>query len=140
MLRFTPTRPGERSRIRAAKALFIRHGAERTPEGRALLLLRHWLSPAQRGQFAEKGYFDVVGGDTGNRYRIYAGAATNVCEIDENGRPKTGLCFLPRGDLPIGDVMLAQKIALETCEGSVLAVARMFTPSGFLFSRSRPLR
>jgi hypothetical protein len=86
------------------------------------------------------GYFEVVGGDTGNRYRIYAGAATNVCEIDENGRPKIGLCFLPVGDLPIGDVMLAQKIALETSEGSALAVARKFTPSSFLFSRSRPLR
>ena len=30
--------------MRAAKALFIRHGAESTPEGRALLLLRHCLS------------------------------------------------------------------------------------------------
>jgi hypothetical protein len=137
---FRPSRPGERSRTRAAKALFIRHGAESTPEGRALLLLRHCLSPVQRGQFAQKGYFDVVGGDTGKHYRIYAGAAANVCELDENGRPKVGLCFLPVGDLPIGDVMLAQKIALEASEGSALAVARKFTPSGFLFSRSRPLR
>ncbi|MET4329675.1 hypothetical protein ABIB80_005517 [Bradyrhizobium sp. i1.15.2] len=40
----------------------------------------------------------------------------------------------------LGDVMLAQKIALETCESSALAVARKFTPSRFLFSRSRPLR
>jgi hypothetical protein len=125
--------------MRAAKALFIRHGAERTPEGRALLLLRYYLSPAQR-RHGEKGYFEVIGGDTSNRYRIYAGAAANVCEIGANGRPKIGLCFLPVGDLPIGDVMLAQKIALETCEGSALAVARKFTPSGFLFSRSRPLR
>ncbi|MGY3514054.1 hypothetical protein ACVIQY_007029 [Bradyrhizobium sp. USDA 3051] len=137
---FRRSRPGERSRMRAAKALFIRHGAESTPEGRALLLLRHCLSPLQRRQFTQTGYFDVVGGDTGNRYRIYAGAAANVCEIGENGRPKIGLCFLPVGDLPIGDVMLAQKIALETCEASALAVARKFTPSGFLFSRSRPLR
>jgi hypothetical protein len=125
--------------MRAAKALFIRHGAEWTPEGRALLL-RHYLSPVQRRQLAEKGYFEVIGGDTGNRYRIYAGAAANVCEIGENGGPRIGLCFLPVGDLPIGDVMLAQKIALETCEGSALAVARKFTPSSFLFSRSRPLR
>jgi hypothetical protein len=92
------------------------------------------------GAIRGKAYFEVLGGDTGNRYRIYAGAATNVCEIDENGRPKIGLCFLPLGDLPIGDVMLAQKIALETSEGSALAVARKFSPGGFLFSRSRPLR
>ena len=138
MLRFRPSRPGERSRRRATRALFIRHGIERTPEGRSLRLLRHWLSPAQRAQFAEKGYFEVVGGDTGNRYRIYPGSATNVCEIDERGRLKSGLCFLPVGELPIGDVMLAQKIALETCEGRALAVARKFTSSGFLFSRTRP--
>jgi len=131
---------GDRPRWRAAKALYVRHGAEKTPEGRSLQLLRRWLSPAQRAQYAHMGYFEVVGGETGNRYRIYTGASTNVCEIDENGRPKVGLCFLPRGDLPIGDVMLAQKIALESCEGSALAVARKFTPSGFFFSRSRPLR
>ena len=87
-------------------------------------LLRQWLSPAQRAQFAEKGYFEVVGGDTGKLYRIYAGAATNVCEVDENGRPTLGLCFLPMGDLPIGDVMLSQKIALESSESRALGVAR----------------
>ena len=32
--------------------------------------------------------FDGGGGDTGKQYRICAGAATNVCEIDENGRPQ----------------------------------------------------
>jgi hypothetical protein len=136
----TPSRPGDRSRIRAIRALFIRHGAESTPEGRSLRLLRHWLSPAQRAQFAEKGYFEVVGGDTGNRYRIYAGAATNVCEIDEKGHPKLGRCFRPVGELPIGDVMLSQKIALESCERAALAVARRFVPNGFSFRRARLLR
>ena len=129
----------DRRRRRAAKALYLRHGAEKTPEGRSLQLLRRWLSPAQRTQYGQRGYFEVLGGETGSRYRIYTGTSTNVCEIDENGRPKVGLCFLPRGDLPIGDVMLAQKIALESCETSALAVARKFTPNGFLFSRSRPL-
>ena len=117
----------------------MRHGAEKTPEGRSLRLLRQWLSPAQRAQFAEKGYFEVVGGETGKQYRIYAETATNVCEIDERGRPKAGLCFLPIGNLPIGDVMLAQKIMLETCEGQVRAVARRFTPNGFQFRQTRPL-
>ena len=104
----------------------------------------NWPSPcrlkrAQRAQFAEKGYFEVVGGDTGKLYRIYAGAATNVCEVDENGRPTLGLCFLPMGDLPTGDVMLSQKIALESSEGHALAVARSFVPDG-TFRRSRLLR
>jgi hypothetical protein len=62
-----------------------------------------------------------------------------VCEIDERGRLKEGLCFMPIGALPIGDVMLAQKIALETCEGEVRAVARRFTPNGFHFRQTRPL-
>jgi hypothetical protein len=124
--------------MRAVRALFLRHGAEATPEGRSLRLLRHWLSPAQRTQFAEKGYFEVVGSESGKRYRIYPGSATNVCEIDERGRLKAGMCFLPLGDLPIGDVMLAQKIALETSESGALAVARNFVPNGFVFRPSRP--
>ena len=140
MWRLMPSRPRERSRMRAVRALFVRHDAEATPEGRSLRLLRHWLSPVQAAQFAEKGYFEVVGGETGKRYRIYAGAATNVCEVDEKGRKKVGLCFLPIGELPIGDVMLSQKIALENSESGALAVARRFVPNGFMFRRSRSLR
>ena len=55
--RFTRSRPGERSRMRAIGALFLRHGIESTPEGCSLRLLRAWLSPAQRAHFAEKGLF-----------------------------------------------------------------------------------
>jgi hypothetical protein len=55
-------------------------------------LLREWLSPAQWAQFAQKGYLEVIGGDTGKQYRIYPGAMSNVCEIDEKGRRKLGLC------------------------------------------------
>jgi hypothetical protein len=139
MLRFTRSRPGERSRKRAIGALFLRHGAESTPEGRSLRLLRARLSPAQRAHFAEKGYFEVVGGDTGKQYRIYAGAGMNVCEVDEKGRPTLGLCFVPVGELPIGDVVLSQKIALENCESGALAVARRFVPNAFSFRRSRLL-
>ena len=123
--------------MRATQALFIRHGAESTPEGRSLRLLREWLSPTQREQFAKRGYFEVIGSDSGKRYRIHAGASVNVCEMDERGRPLDGLCFVPIGALPIGDVMLAQKIALETCEGEVRA--RRFTPNGFHFRQARPL-
>ena len=139
MFSFRPLSPGARSRIKAARALFIRHGAESTPEGRSLLLLRKWLSPAQREQFAKRGYFEVLGSESGKRYRIHVGASVNVCEMDERGRPREGLCFMPIGALPIGDVMLAQKISLETCESKVRAVARRFTPNGFYFRQARPL-
>ena len=139
MSRTKPSRTGGPSRRRAVKALFIRHGAEKTPEGRSLRLLREWLSPVQRAQFAENGYFEVVGGETGKRYRIYTGVMLNVCEVDKKGRPRLGLCFQTLGELPIGDVMLAQKIALESREKTVLAAARHFQPNRFTFRRSRLL-
>lgn len=139
MLPFVSHRPGERARRRAARALFVQRGIESTPEGRSLNLLRSWLSPVQRKQLAEMGYFEVVGVTTGKQYKIYAGTAMNVCEVDEKGRPMIGLCFLPLGELPIGDVMLAQKIALENFESSALAVAKTFVPSGFAFRRSHLL-
>jgi hypothetical protein len=139
MFGFRPLPPGGRSRIRATRALFIRHGVEGTPEGRSLRLLREWLSPAQADQFARRGYFEVIGSDSGKRYRIYARTSVNVCEIDERGRLQEGLCFLPIGAPPIGDVMLAQKIALETCEREVRLVAGRFTPNRFSFTQTRPL-
>ncbi|WP_247481223.1 hypothetical protein [Bradyrhizobium sp. 144] len=93
---------------------------EKTIHARALRLLRSWLSPQQRADFDRKGYFDVVGCDTGKRYRIRRGTSANVNEIDEYGRLGTGRCFVPLGGLAQGDVMLAQKIALETDENRAL--------------------
>ena len=95
-------------------------------ETRGIALLREWLSPEQRVQFDANRYFDVVGCCSGKRYRIRYGSAANVCEMDISGRPTVGLCFVPTGNLVAGDVMLAQKIALETNEGTALAVANRF--------------
>jgi hypothetical protein len=47
--------------------------------------------------------------------------------LDDGDRPVAGLCFFPIGNLVAGDVMLAQKIALETDEKGVLAVAKSFS-------------
>jgi hypothetical protein len=131
MFRFRSLPPDGRSRLRATKALFIVHGAESTPGGRSLLLLRRWLSPAQREQFLRNGYFEVVGNESGKRYRIYTGTSVNAFKLDERGRPQVGLCFGPIGTLPIGDVMLAQKIALETSESKVNLIANRFVPNPF---------
>jgi hypothetical protein len=95
-------------------------------EARGLTLLREWLSPEQRAEFDAKRYFDVIGCDSGKRYRIYYGTMSNVQEIGDDGLPLVGWCFLPKGPLAAGDVMLAQKIALETYECSALAVANRF--------------
>ena len=58
----------------------------------------------------------MIGGDTGKRYRIHHGYQMNVEQLDQNGRRTRLLCFMPRGGLPVGDIMLAQKIALELFE------------------------
>jgi hypothetical protein len=98
------------------------------PEARALRLLRQWLSPEQLAQFDKKGYFDVTGSDSGKRYRIQHGTAMNIHEIDHTGQVLGGWCFVPSIQLVAGDVMLAQKIALETNERGALAVAKSFPP------------
>jgi hypothetical protein len=98
-----------------------------------LRLLRAWLSNAQRAQFDRYRYFDVVGCDSGKKYRIHFGFSANVAELDRNEKPIIGWCFVPKGSLVPGDVMLAQKIALETGEYAALAVAnRLPMPNGLL--------
>jgi hypothetical protein len=95
-------------------------------EARGITLLREWLSPEQQAQFDASKCFDVVGCDSGKRYRIRRGIGTNVHELDVAGRPVMGWCFVPSGHLVAGDVMLAQKVALETNERAALAVANRF--------------
>ena len=98
-------------------------------EVRGLRLLREWLSAEQLAQFNKYGYFDVTGCQSGKRYRIRYGTATNIHELDRYGRPKAGWCFVPNQPLVAGDIMLAQKIALETDELGALAVAKSFRPT-----------
>jgi hypothetical protein len=112
---------------RKVRAWRERHKAiEDIREARGVSLLREWLSPEQQAQFDGSKCFDVVGCDSGRRYRIRHGTGTNVHEIDDAGRPVMGWCFVPSGYLVAGDVMLAQKIALETNERAALAVANRF--------------
>jgi hypothetical protein len=99
-----------------------------TSEMRGRKLLREWLSAEQLAQYDEHNYFEVTGFHTGKRYRIKHGIGVNVYEheLDNVGRPKAGWCFVPNDNLVAGDVMLAQKIALETDERGALAVAKNF--------------
>ena len=93
---------------------------------RGITLLREWLSTQQRRQLDSYDYFEVVGCDSGKSYRIQHGVCQNVLELDADGRPRMGWCFIPEGNLVPGDVMLAQKIALETDERGALAIAKQF--------------
>ena len=96
-------------------------------EARGLRLLRENLSPAQREQEERYGCFDVRGGDTGRHYRIKSGFQLNVQVLDNKGRATAVLCFMPAGNLVAGDVMLAQKLALELFESDTLKIANKFS-------------
>jgi hypothetical protein len=93
------------------------------PQERSFRLLMLNLSAAQRKQWTRYNYFDVIGGDTGTCYRIRQGRMLNVTELNGSGGSARLLCFEPVGRLPVGDVMLSQKIALELFESDALAVA-----------------
>lgn len=108
----------------ACRAFYRSCQEERRKKG--VRLLQGWLTPEQRLQFDRKGYFEVLGSDTGTRYRIRRGTSANVREVDASGRLGMGWCFVPVGELVEPDVMLVQKIALETSELETLAIAKNF--------------
>ena len=66
------------ARIRGTRPAYNPSQSDRPPGVQALQLLVRNLSPAQRQQFARHDYFDVIGGDTGRRYRIRVGRTLNV--------------------------------------------------------------
>ena len=106
----------------------VRQGASRgsfrlESEARGLRLMRSWLSAAQLRCYEKHGWFDVIGSDSGGVFRIHHGTQANVEQLDSEGRTVCAWCFVPEGDLVAGDVMLAQKIAIETDEKAALAVA-----------------
>jgi hypothetical protein len=49
-------------------------------------------------------------------------------ELDDLGQPRICYCFVTDIALVPGDIVLAQKIALETDERAALAMANKFTP------------
>ncbi len=115
------------------RSLWRWSAAAHEAHARGLRLLEENLSPAQRDQYKRYGYFDVAGGETGRRYRIKNWFQANVEQLDKNGRSVRLLCFMPEGGLVIGDVMLAQKLALELFEADALRVANQFCPNPYQF-------
>lgn len=113
LLQVLVTDPGLRWRRRSRKPA----------EQRGITLLRSWLTPEQAKQWDSKEEFDVIGCHTGGRYRIKCGTTMNIHQLDSAGSTVTQWCFAPEGKLVTGDVLLAQKIALETMERQVLSLA-----------------
>jgi hypothetical protein len=83
--------------------------SRRNADERADDLLRSWLTWEQRRQWRSSREFEVTGCDTGTRYRITQSAVMNVQQLDESGRCIARWCFMPKGELARGDVLLAQK-------------------------------
>jgi hypothetical protein len=104
--------------IRAARAAQGEQGLNAETNSRNLL--QEWLSLEQLAQFEGKAHFEVVGSKSEKRYRFHVGPLRNVYELDGDGHLVRGWCFMPERSLalPTGDIMLAQKIALETDEES----------------------
>jgi hypothetical protein len=96
-----------------------RNQARRQAEEKGFALLRAWLTPEQASQWDARNEFEVIGCDTGTRYRIKQGTAMNIHQLDRTGLAVPKWCFMPEAGVVTGDVLLAQKIALETMvEGS----------------------
>jgi hypothetical protein len=105
-------------------------------EKRGLALLRSWLTPEQERQWRVCREFEVVGCDTGTRYKLTTKASMNIHQLDTAGRTVRMWCVMPAGGLVLGDNLLAQKIALETMERDTLFIANsLAVPSATAFSR-----
>jgi len=86
---------------------------DRRANRRALILLTKLLNPEQRQEFRKSGHFQVIGGSTGDRYRIRAGMIANIDVLRDDGTVKYRLCVLPTGGVPVYDVMAAQLLHLQ---------------------------
>lgn len=84
------------------------------------LLLEH-LDQEQRKEMATHRRFFVTA-PSGNRYCICYGGSFNILMQRTEQRAKK-LCFTTKTKLPMGDKLLAQKLALELDEGGVLNIA-----------------
>jgi hypothetical protein len=92
---------------------------------RAKRLLFASLTPKQRRQLKRKGYFQVCG-SKGNLYRIASTFPFNVRLAGFAKRSRIYFCLEAEDpDVPVEDVMLAQKLLLESEEGEFLRLANM---------------
>ena len=92
---------------------------------RAKKLLLASLDADQRRELKRKGYFHVSG-SKGNLYRVASAFPFNVRLAGYAKRSRVFFCLEAEDpDLPAEDVMLAQKLMLETDEGEFLRLANM---------------
>jgi hypothetical protein len=97
--------------------------ARQEAEVRAEALLLAHLTDQQRTDYLEKGYFDMPGERGRHTYRLWKGSAGNVKRLNARGTEVMSYCIHPREHLPHSDVVLAQKLLLETAEAEFLRLA-----------------
>lgn len=86
--------------------------AERSSR-RALTLLIGVMNSEQREEFLKFRHFHVVGGHSGDRYRIREAAFCNVDVPRADGTVAYRLCAYPAGSAPVYDVLAAQMLHLQ---------------------------
>ena len=126
----------EQERAAARQRMEVREREIRDANQLAESLLLACLSPEQARQHLEQGYIDVIG-SRGNRFRIQTAVrwdgrswrggtqSGNVLLLDAEGRTQAKYCVHPPDNLPHADAWLAQKLALEADEDTVMAVANL---------------
>ncbi len=92
-------------------------------EEKALQLLLENLEENQAEIFKRTGAIPVVA-KSGRKYSIRKGTSGNVDELNEKDAVWKRLCFHPADyNIPVYDVMLAQKLMLENCEEEARKIA-----------------
>ena len=94
---------------------------DQAAEAKARALLERALTPQQRRELFAKRCFYVKGKRF--TYRIREGHSGNVDALDASGRVISRLCAHPLGRVPVSDMMLAQKLWIETDEDMFLEKA-----------------
>jgi len=113
---------------------------DRRAKRRSLSLLMRLLTPEQRQEFRTFRHFHVIGGGSGNCYRIRVAAFANIDVLCANGRVKHRLCAHPTGGVPVYDVMAAQLLHLQdpVAEQRFLQRANVHPALAEDWVRSRP--
>ena len=116
--------------IRAAVPAHIKQSAPSYLKARtqSVALLREWLNPKQLEQYDRTGTFTVFGEATGTCYLINGNMTMfNVSALVDDCFEPPRLCFVPKGGLPIGDLLLEERdldlVVLDLLLGRIALVA-----------------
>ncbi len=95
----------------------------RLAQVKAEKLLLANLDSDQGAEFRKTRQFVVRSADGERCYRVEYGTAGNIRLLDKSGKAVAKFCIHPHVCLPVEDVMLCQKLLLETDEKEFLRIA-----------------